>query len=292
MKKLTIILCLLVTQTALSQSVYYSNIYGAERGQNTRRNIDTCLLRVTYDFAHHKDTIGGKRFYDRTCLEVGESVSKFYSAYAAMCDSLQYTFNSSAAATAGGFYQSTIVIQDSMSMEYVDYYFNYPEKGSVQKTRRIIKANFYYDEPIQNPVWEIASDTINVLGYQCQKAITKYYGRNWEAWFTFDIPYQMGPWKLHGLPGTVLKASTTDKLFDYTAIAIETPKKAHIYHYNERFVKSNRKQMRKYEELMYTDPVGLRLSFGSYIIVNYPEGSKPMAAGSVTLPYQPSLELE
>lgn len=260
--------------------VAQSGTQGQPREIKTHTTIDDCLVRVSYKHVYNEDTTMHRPLTDYMRLDIGKNYTKFYSNLYLISDSVKSKLIEK---------QPYIEGQRQTSS---DYYFNYPDKGNLKTTRRVIKVDYAYDTPIENPKWEMLLDTATILGYKCQKAFADYHGRRWEVWFTLEIPYQMGPWKLHGLPGTVLKASTTDKLFDYTAIAIETPKKAHIYHYNERFVKSNRKQMRKYEELMYTDPVGLRLSFGSYIIVNYPEGSKPMAAGSVTLPYQPSLELE
>lgn len=58
----------------------------------------------------------------------------------------------------------------------------------------------YYDEPLSEMQWCIEDSTSTVLGYECVKAVTRYHGRDWTAWFTTDIPVPFGPWKLHGLP--------------------------------------------------------------------------------------------
>lgn len=70
---------------------------------------------------------------------------------------------------------------------------------------------FRYDEPLSEMTWEIKEDSVNnILGYECIMAESDYHGRRWKVWFTADIPLADGPWKLHGLPGIILKADGGD----------------------------------------------------------------------------------
>ncbi|MGV0966654.1 GLPGLI family protein [Empedobacter falsenii] len=66
--------------------------------------------------------------------------------------------------------------------------------------------------------WKITKESQKILGYKCYKAITKFRGRDYVAWFTPDIPYNFGPWKLGGLPGLILKVE--NDIFDYDATRI------------------------------------------------------------------------
>ncbi|MDM1521909.1 GLPGLI family protein [Empedobacter stercoris] len=66
--------------------------------------------------------------------------------------------------------------------------------------------------------WKITKESQKMLGYTCYKATTKFRGRDYTAWFTPELPYNYGPWKLGGLPGLILKVE--NELFDYDATRI------------------------------------------------------------------------
>lgn len=79
----------------------------------------------------------------------------------------------------------------------------------------------WYSEPFDQLVWEMQSDSAEtILGYECFRATAEYHGRWWTAWFAPEIPLHDGPWKLHGLPGLILKA-VADNGASFTATGIE-----------------------------------------------------------------------
>jgi len=55
--------------------------------------------------------------------------------------------------------------------------------------------------------WDIKDEEKEIGGYQCIKAIGEFGGRTYEVWYTPEIPYAYGPWKLEGLPGLILEAN-------------------------------------------------------------------------------------
>lgn len=72
---------------------------------------------------------------------------------------------------------------------------------------------YRYTEPIEEFVWAVSEDsTATILGYECVMAQTDYHGRSWKVWFSPEIPVCDGPWKLHGLPGMILKADSADTI--------------------------------------------------------------------------------
>lgn len=57
----------------------------------------------------------------------------------------------------------------------------------------------------RKPTWKILSDKKQLGEFKVQKATTNFAGRNWEAWFTTDVPIQDGPYKFSGLPGLIVE---------------------------------------------------------------------------------------
>lgn len=79
----------------------------------------------------------------------------------------------------------------------------------------------YYTEPLAEMKWTMVEDsTTTVLGYECFMAESDYHGRHWKAWFSPEIPMSFGPWKLHGLPGLILKAEANGG-FSFIATGLE-----------------------------------------------------------------------
>ena len=97
-----------------------------------------------------------------------------------------------------------------------EYLFRNIHEGETIVARIIAGDHYWYTEPTEMPVWQILSETKELLGYSCQLATCDFRGRTWYAWFSTDIPVNEGPWKLFGLPGLVLEAYDSKKHYAYT----------------------------------------------------------------------------
>ncbi|NLF41449.1 MAG: GLPGLI family protein [Bacteroidales bacterium] len=80
---------------------------------------------------------------------------------------------------------------------------------------------YNFDENIQDFKWEIFNEFEDYHGYNCQKASTYYGGRQWEVWFTKEIPISDGPYKFSGLPGLILKAKDTRNHYVFELVHVK-----------------------------------------------------------------------
>jgi GLPGLI family protein len=83
-----------------------------------------------------------------------------------------------------------------------------------------VKGKNYLTEDRYSVSWEIKNETKKILNFTCRKAVAKFRGRVWIAWFTPEISSKFGPWKLDGLPGLILEAYDDKKTFTMEAIKI------------------------------------------------------------------------
>jgi GLPGLI family protein len=90
------------------------------------------------------------------------------------------------------------------------------------KTDKLFESYLYEDTWIKID-WKIQEDIMKIGNFNCKKAIGVYRGRTYIAWFTEEIPLPYGPWKLFGLPGLILQAEDTEKMFKATFKSISYP---------------------------------------------------------------------
>lgn len=119
----------------------------------------------------------------------------------------------------------------------------------------LLNIDYLYDkkiiclEPFQKMNWNISNETKKISNYMCNKASTTFRGRNYIAWFTLQIPINVGPWKFNNLPGAILQVSDESNSFSWTATKIATNQtetdiaiEPHIKKMSlEEFIKENEK---------------------------------------------------
>ena len=127
---------------------------------------------------------------------------------------------------------------------------------TVDKLPRKKNEHVYYTEPFLEMVWEIGDSTKNILGYECVQASTDYHGRIWTVWFTPEIPIQDGPWKLRGLPGLILEATTGDGIGFFADGIEQTSKNIRNVYGAEKYEKQNRKDILRARRGMIDNPMG------------------------------------
>ena len=129
----------------------------------------------------------------------------------------------------------------------------YKNEGKLAGFDCILMDYYTYEEPIPQMKWTLLPESEDICGYKCYKAITNFRGRQWEAWYTDEIPLNNGPWKLGNLPGLILKAQdiTNDHIFEALAVRKSNkpfgPKK-------HRFIKTEREKFNETKAEFKTNP--------------------------------------
>ena len=176
---------------------------------HAQETIDTAQFRAVYTFSY-KTRPELARFDERDLmrLDIGDKATKFYSHYTQMRDSVKKEGLKNNL--------SPMEIQDMRRgiPRGTDpaYYQRYDKKRTEVSTVTVFNG-YMYEEPLAMPNWTLHEDTMTVLGYQCKRATTHYFGRDWEVYYAPEIQLSSGPWKLWGLPGLITRATDSDHYF-------------------------------------------------------------------------------
>jgi GLPGLI family protein len=80
------------------------------------------------------------------------------------------------------------------------------KRGLLVETRDMFGKLFLIEDTLARPEWEILEEQKDIQGYTCYKAeLPTKFGAT-TAWFTPDIPVNLGPGSYWGLPGFILQA--------------------------------------------------------------------------------------
>ena len=118
-----------------------------------------------------------------------------------------------------------------------------------------------YSEQVPSMEWEFVADSVkNILGYECFLARTEFFGRNYSAWYTFELPLPFGPYKFGGLPGMIVQIQDDEGQFIWVMKGFERVKEPiYVYEYpNEKKCSSDDadKTVKRY----YNTPIAFHLA--------------------------------
>ncbi|WP_290393482.1 GLPGLI family protein [uncultured Duncaniella sp.] len=176
--------------------------------------------------------------------------------------------------------------------EFMTIYKNYPS-GKLTHTEKICQDWFRYEEEMPKFDWELTDSVTTVLGYECRSAQCKFRGREWTVFYTEDIPLMDGPWKLHGLPGLIMKASDENGHYTFECIGIRSKANRPITIYKVPFNKTDRKGYYDTKHRYEINPYAYyEATTGGHITVTDMEGNPSLDAyDPIELPYD-YLELD
>jgi GLPGLI family protein len=155
---------------------------------------EPAVLVGTYRLTYQPDSTNSATRTDLMCLLLGKTLSRFTSRATLANDSLLAIFN------ALPFNQDNLNVMSDQLMKLPHSSFRY-NVYKAATTRSLIYddhiglAHYRYEEPAGFLTWIITPDRASRAGYTCQRATTTLGGRQWEAWFTREVPVSDGPYK-------------------------------------------------------------------------------------------------
>lgn len=247
---------------------------------------ESAQYQITYEYKYAKDA----KYPDAkrtavTILRIGTQHNMFI-------DYGQLTFDSISASIARGESQAIssgpklIGALKSIGLRELILLNRETKKEFIQREPGI-NQRYQYEEEAPQLKWELLQGDSTIAGYQCQKAKTRLFGRDYIAWYAPDVELPYGPYKFCGLPGLIFKVQDTQNNFIFTLTGLQKVKSyTPIYMYDKSAVtKSTRKTVRQMYKNYCADPIKALTGDGSITV------SADVAATVNAKPYNP-IELE
>ncbi len=217
--------------------------------------LDSAKYKFSYDLTFVYDSTKiNSTLKNQLVLLIGDNESKFF------VDDAPQKIKTATGTVTG------IKLVESRGLAATEIFKNFKTKKETIITNLSMPVSIYEEEiPALN--WNITNESMVILSYTCKKATTTFLGRQYEAWFTTDIPINNGPWKLGGLPGLILKANDVQNYYIFECTGIESlKKKIPIVKYDLKYVSTTRKDLNKLIKNLHERPTEAMTSMGFNVI--------------------------
>ncbi len=218
-------------------------------------NIDTSVYECIYNyemssfklnekntnspFSSQKANENAEKAIDQTytILQIGNNLSKFY-------DYTQYRADSATIAQADRNVINDYIKATNLNPSYFTtcVFQNHPE-GSMTIDDEALQQTLSYNQPLDDTEWNLTADTLTIEGYLCYKATASFGGRNWEVWYTEEIPVIYGPWKFFGLPGLTIRANDSEHIHNFSLTTFRKSSSPIVRIKNSKRIASERKKI-------------------------------------------------
>lgn len=144
----------------------------------------------------------------------------------------------------------------SSQERYTLFVNDHPYSIKTVKNKAIFTAEvgdqyFSYEQTIDFK-WKLTDTKRKIDSYNCKLATVSYAGRTWNAWYTMDLPMDVGPYKFKGLPGCIVEMSDVDGIFKYTLIQTKRKDNLRFEHYanvlKSPIISTTREEFNKYQQ--------------------------------------------
>jgi GLPGLI family protein len=174
------------------------------------QKADTAKLIVHYKFSHLRDTTQkDKPYTENMVLFLAPTASVYKSYDRKLQQQMMQKQVAEQMAEQKGSGRLNINVQNRMQTTNTEY-FQFAAEGKFLRKESLITP-YLIEESMPAINWKISNETMKIGSMECQKATSHFKGRDYTAWFTTEVPFHAGPWKLSGLPGLIVEAYDTNK---------------------------------------------------------------------------------
>lgn len=258
-----------VVSTAFAQSI---NIVkgGGGSAPDEKVVLDNLNYRITYDltFQPSTDTVALKN--EIMVLLVGDSTSLFFSKNAFVRDSIMAAFK-------GDNPDISRMMAAMQSAPKSIFSYEVIKRNNSQQIvfqEKVFMDKLAYTEPLPAITWNITNETATKVGYPCQKATTSYGGRDYEAWFTFQIPIQDGPYKFSGLPGLIVDMYDSEKHYYFRMIGLQKVTSGEISVNENKLLKVSKEKFTTMKADFTENPFKMMNATGASITMKSKDGKE------------------
>lgn len=247
--------------------------------------IDEAKLIVTYTVTMNlAPEYEEGTFEDILTLEIGTKVSKCYSQTLHKEDLL---WTNEEVSSGERVWVRNAFIYPSIGEEVYKYSPYGGQKEDIV-TLRLFGFDDVYRYADNKPAfnWRLTGEKKVILGYNCQKGVTDFRGRTYEAWFTTELPFRDGPYKFDGLPGLILDIQDKEGHYHWSCTGIVVPKtKETINQYQWNYVPTTREKVRATVEKAYSKTTQYLLTTRIYLVEKV--NDRYQKVNKFSLPYNP-----
>lgn len=173
--------------------------------------LDSARYEITYEVEKVPDTTQpNDKLTDIQKLLIGKEISKTYSYLLFQNDSIRTILEN-----------QNVNFPAPPSGAGTDEIYKNLLTGNIKVKKRVDETVFCYEENKPEIDWTILHNRKMIANYSCQNATAKFRGRNYEAWFTTEIPISVGPYKFGGLPGLILEIQDSDQNYTFKCVGLK-----------------------------------------------------------------------
>lgn len=169
-----------------------------------------------YQFKHQKDTSQPNRFHQEEMMLHFSSSSSLYKSYT--------WYKDDSASTAGIYQGKTELPVIKLSKYSFESWYTVFDKKELYRFQPFIYDTMAIKTEYPVIEWQLQTEQKKISGFLANKATGYFKGRNYEVWYTPDIPVAAGPWKLNGLPGLILEAYDTKRQVVFEFLGFQNAK--------------------------------------------------------------------